>query len=342
MIIGGFVVDIFTLNRIDQLFDNAILVTHLLIVGISIALLFSKDTHFGDKVLKLHKSGPWIFSIMMFSFGGVFSGFFLFYTRSGSFIASAPFIALMLLLMLGAEFLKKYYQKLTLQVAIFYVAVFAYLIFFVPLITNTIGSGMFLLSGILSLIVIGAYLVLLQHIDTKNFLLYRNKFLIAIASICLGFNALYFTNIIPPVPLSLKFNAAYHNVQKLEPSGYAVTYEPAPRYRLFKKESHRLHWVPGQPIYVFTAIFAPGKITTTVYHRWDHFDRDQGWVTTNTIPIAISAGRDEGFRGYSMKTNLAEGNWRVAVTNNRGQVLGYVRFKLIETNEPPRVLLDRI
>jgi MFS family permease len=341
-IIGGFVVDIFTLNQIDQFFDNAILVAHLIIVGVCIALLFSKDTPFGDRI-NIEKRKNIVFTVMMFSFGGVFSGFFLFYTRSGTIASSAPFILLMLALMLGAEFLKRFYQKMTLQIAIYFTAIFAYMIFFVPIVINKISAGLFVISGVLSVGVMAGFLLLLRHIDGFHFEKYKKKFAAAVVMIFIGFNVGYFLNIIPPVPLSLKLNAVYHSVERTGNFQYTATYEPTPYWRFLKKRSRRVHWKPGEPVYVFTAIFTPADITTTIHHRWDYFDPEKTrWIPQSNITIDVTGGRNRGFRGFSYKENLWEGTWRVAVTNFRGQILGFVKFKIIETDKRPTLLTEKL
>jgi hypothetical protein len=341
-IIGGFIVDIFTLNQIDQFFDNAILVVHLCIVGICIALLFSKDTPFGDRI-KIDKRKNVVFTIMMFSFGGLFSGFFLFYTRSGTLASSAPFILLMLALMLGAEFLKEFYKRMTLQISIYFTAIFAYMIFFIPIIVNRISIALFVLSGIASVVLMSFFLLLLKKIDLLHFKKYQKKFIFAIVVIFIGFNGLYFLNVIPPVPLSLKFNAVYHNVERIGNFEYAATYEPTPYWRFLKKRSSRIHWRPGEPVYVFTSIFTPAAISTTIHHRWDYFDKERNrWTTQSDIPIDVTGGRDRGFRGFSYKENLRSGSWRVAVTNFRGQILGFVKFKIIESDERPVLLTEEL
>ena len=82
-LIGGFIADIFTLNQIDQVFDNAILIAHLLISGTAIALLFSEGTAFGERFLT-KKRQNFLQTIMVFSFGALFSGFVIFYTFKNS------------------------------------------------------------------------------------------------------------------------------------------------------------------------------------------------------------------------------------------------------------------
>ena len=150
-IIGGFLGDIFTLNRIDQVFDNSVLIVHILIVSFCIIFLFAKDTKY-DKVFKSSKYESIYETLMLFSFGGLFSGFVIFYTRSGSLLSAWPFVLIMLLLMLGTEFYKSFYKRITFQIILYFVAIFTHLIFFVPLIVKDVGTFWFLVSGGLSVI----------------------------------------------------------------------------------------------------------------------------------------------------------------------------------------------
>lgn len=341
-IIGGFVVDIFTLNQIDQVFDNAILIVHLIIVGVMIALLFSNGTPIGERFYVRPRKELYR-AIMLFSFGGLFSGFFLFYFRSGTFVTSAPFILLMLGLMLAAEFLKKYYHAVSFRITVYFIAIFSWTIFFVPLVVNRVSAGLFIVSGILSLLMISGFLYLLRTINPYYFRKRYKKFITGILVAFAVFNGLYFLNIIPPVPLSLKFNSVYHSVERVEDFVYKATYEPAPWYQPFRKRSRVYHRRPGEPVYVFTAVFTPAHLETEIHHKWQFFNRETGrWETRSDIPINIRGGRNEGFRGFSFKTAVEPGQWRVTVTNKRSQVLGYVRFKIKDTTDFVRVITEEL
>lgn len=341
-IIGGFIVDIFTLNQIDQVFDNAILITHLLIVGTMIALLFSIDTPFGERV-RARQHQELFRTIMLFSFGGLFSGFFLFYVRSGSFLTSGPFILLMFGLMLGAEFWKDYYHHLTLRISFYFIAIFSYLIFFIPLIVNRVSAGLFIVSGITSLLIMGGFLKLLRKLNPYQFRKNIRNIAKGVIIVFVLFNTLYFLKIIPPVPLSLKFNAIYHDVTKVRDFEYRATYEPAPWYQPLRKRSRIFHYTPGQPVYVFTSVFTPARLTTKIHHRWEFFNPESGrWEVRSDIPITIRGGRSEGFRGYSFKRSVEPGQWRVVVTNKRSQVLGIVRFKIVETSKPVSTITENL
>ena len=96
VLLGGFIVDTLTLQQVDRVFDNVVLLTHLFIVSTCIILLFTKNTPWGARFRIVDKDSI-INAIMLFSFGGLFSGFTIFYSKSGSLISSWPFILFMLL-----------------------------------------------------------------------------------------------------------------------------------------------------------------------------------------------------------------------------------------------------
>lgn len=325
-IVGGFIGDIFTLNRIDQVFDNLILIVHMLIVGLMLVFLFARDTKY-DKVFASSKYDDIYGTIALFSFGGLFSGFVIFYTRSGSLLSAWPFVLLMLFLMLGTEFYKTFYKKITFQLVLYFVALFAHLIFFVPLLVKDLGAFWFLVSGVLSLVIIKFYFDLLSKINYEKFKLIRKKLIGYIFIVFASFNFLYFTNIIPPVPLSLKFKAVYHSVEVTK-DGYITSYEE-PSLISFRKRSHIYHWDGVSPVYVFASVFSPIGFETEIRHVWKYFDTENGkWVDISTIPISIKGGRQDGYRGFSFKTSIREGKWRVVVETVRGQDLGFINFTI--------------
>ena len=48
----------------------------------------------------------------------------------------------------------------------------------------------------------------------------------------------------------------------------------------------------------------------------------------NKLSFGIVGGRKEGYRGFSLSSNVSSGKWRVFVETKRGQVLGKVAFKV--------------
>ncbi len=334
ILIGGFLLDALTLGQADRIFDNVVLIIHLLIVATTIALLFSAESRLGRK-LRVRERVSTITALMLFSFGGLFSGFAVFYAKSGSLISSWPFILLLLALMVGTEIRKKYFENLLLQIGIFYIALFSYLIFSVPVLVRDIGAGIYMLSGAASLLVVSIYLYILFKLNPETLRINRKKIITRVFSIFIIFNVLYFLNIIPPIPLSLKFRAVYHDFQRIQAIEYRGSYEVPEEWRFWEKRSRVFHRAPGEAVYVFSEVYAPVNLTTDIYHEWQYFDTEKTrWVTADRIRIPITGGRADGFRGYSKKANVWPGSWRVKVTTQRGQTLGQITFRIKDLLEP--------
>lgn len=339
ILIGGFLVDMITLGQADRAFDNIVLIVHLLIVATTIALLFSADGRLGRK-LRVRERASTITALMLFSFGGLFSGFAVFYAKSGSLISSWPFILLMLAVMVGTEVRKRYFEKTLLQIGIFYIGLFSYLIFSIPVLVRKIGIDIYMLSGAVSLLLISGYIYILFKMNPETLRENRKKLVLRIVSIFVVFNALYFLNVIPPIPLALKFRAVYHDFYRIQAIEYRGMYEVPPEWKFWEKRSRVFHREPGEPVYMFSEVYAPVNLNTDIYHVWQYFDPEKTrWVTADRIRIPITGGRADGFRGYSKKTNVWTGSWRVKVTTERGQTLGQMTFRIkdlvtpIETKE---------
>jgi hypothetical protein len=341
-IFGGFIADIFTLNQIDQIFDNAILVAHLLISGFAIAMLFTRNSAFGKKINIREKAGI-LEALMLFSFGGLFSGFAIFYTRSGSLAASWPFVVAMLLLMVGTELYKKFYKRLTFQIVLYFIAVTAYMTILVPLVTNKMGPWIFILSGAVAVGVMYLYMRTLKWVNERQYEKYAQKVILFAGMFFVLFNVAYFTNILPPIPLSVKFKAVYHSVEKTETLNYNVSYERNAWYNLLRKRSRVFHRQGGEPVYVFASVFAPVKFETDIVHRWEYYNTDKlDWEVRSEIPLTIQGGRKGGYRGYTYKESIEDGRWRVAVSTQRGQVIGYIYFRVVSTSIPPELTFETI
>jgi hypothetical protein len=325
----GFTLDNITLTRIDLWLDNLILGTYLFLAGFGIFVF-----HF----LKRKKTKGWFRRkvilllpyMIQFAFGGLFSGYFVFYSKSASLATSWIFVLLIILLLLGNEFFKKKYARLEFQVSIFFVTLFSFAIFYIPIIFNTIGVGTFLLSGIVSLIAIWIFINILSLAIPKRIARTRRQLMRVILFIYISFNVLYFTNVIPPIPLSMKEAGVHHFVERVG-TEYRAETEKVAWYEIHKKVRTRIHVNEGEPVYVFSSIFAPTDLNTTVFHRWQHYDEvSEKWIETDQFSYKIFGGRDGGYRGYSNKSTIASGKWRVDIVTERNQIIGRVSFRVIE------------
>lgn len=315
----GFVWDSLTLRRIDLWFENLVFLVHLLILG---TVIFILNTRRPNKYLPL---------VMQFSFGALFSAFFIFYSRSSSLMASWPFLVLLFGLLVGNEVFRKRYSKFIFQLSIYFIVVFSYFIFAIPILVGKMGAGVFLVSGFASLVFIALFACILSF---KNW----RSLSFSILAIYLFFNVLYFTNIIPPIPLSVKESGIYHSVSRLDSGEYVVGSESTPWYLFYKDFNPKFHWQEGTSVYSYSAVFAPTKIDTKIFHRWSYFDKEKNdWVETNRIGFAISGGRGGGFRGYTLKNSVTPGKWRVDVITERGQIVGRTNFEIIKVEVAPEL-----
>ncbi len=337
-LIAGFVFDIVTLRRVDTLFENLWILGHLILIGIFITLIHIHDSEEGDEA-NPSKAHFWYVNILQFFFGGTLSAYLVFYFRSADIFVTWPFIMLLALAFIANESLKRHYIRLSFQVSLFFLSIYSFSIFLLPVVLHKISTPIFLLSGALSLVTIMLFVFILFYFITskeKKEIAEKTEskkiIFVVIGGIFVLVNFLYFTNLIPPIPLSLKETGMYHSVQKNTTGNYAVTYEDH-GWRGYFTLYPTFTQVPGQPIYAFSAIFSPKDLDLTVVHEWQHFnDKTTRWVTESTISLPVLGGRDGGFRTYSSRTNIAEGKWRVNIKTKDGLSMGHIRFNVVNSD----------
>lgn len=327
----GFVLDTVTLKRIDIWFDHYILIAYLLLAAIGIIVVNAYEAghlHFRP----LDWVVPFMPIVVQFGFGGLFSAFVIFYTVSGVIAKSWLFLLVLSVLLIGNERFRKHYQHLVFQLSIFFIVLFSYTIFALPLLTKQIGTIMFLLSGVASLALLGLFLLLLSRITPLIKQHYQSVGM-SVGIIYLVFHLLYFANIIPPIPLSLKESGVYHAVARENNGAYRVTFESPPWYSFLRETNSTYHWREEESIYFFSSIFAPTQLNITILHRWFYYDiLKKEWVNRGDVSIPIIGGRDKGYRAYSFITSGKPGKWRVEVVTTQGQVLGRETFTVVQVD----------
>jgi len=333
-LVGGFVFDAITLKRVDTLWENIWILGHLLIVGIFIILIHLQENEVGGEK-NPKKAHFWYVNILQFFFGGILSTYLVFYFRSADIFVTWPFVALLVIAFLANESLKQHYIRLSFQISLFFLSIYSFAIFLVPVVLHKIGDWIFIMSGLLSLIFIILFLLILFYFIKDKFTESKKLIVFLITSIFILVNFLYFTNLIPPIPLSLKEAGMYHSIQRNAEGNYDITYEDYGwkgyfnLYPDFKE-------VQGEPVYAFSAIFSPKNLNLTILHEWQHYDEIQNkWLNERTINLPVVGGRDGGFRTYSVRYNLAPGKWRVNVKTEQNQTIGVLRFKVTQTDTEP-------
>lgn len=336
-LIAGVVADnLVLLRRVDLWTSNLLLLTYLFVAAGCIFLFNLIETgrlrH--RWVLKVFPVLP---VVAQFAFGGLFSGFVSLYSRSAQYAWSWIFVTLLIVILIGNERFYRYYRNFTVQIGAYFFVLFSFLIFFLPIIFREIGPWMFVLSGALSLGGITLLVFALSLVVPE--IVQRDKTRVArtIAVMYILFNVAYFTNLIPPLPLAIKDAGIYHSVTRSGDT-YTLSYEPLPWYKFYLRYNTTYHKVAGEPVYVWTAIFAPTGLSTTIYHQWQRYDdAREEWVDEGTFSYPILGGRDGGFRGYTLKGVVRAGEWRVHVITGYGQIIGRVNFTVVDVPTAPKL-----
>jgi len=323
----GLIVDNLTLTRIDLLFDNLILLTYLSLAILGIVLLYIAETQRRKKSqTRLVRISKYIPLLTQYAFGGLFSGFLIFYIKSASWATSWIFLFLLIAFFIGNERFRQKYKKIDFQINILFVAIFSFMIFFVPVVLKIMGAWVFVLSGALSVSLI--YLLVyslsyfIQEIKKKR----ERRITKNILGIFLLFNILYFLNIIPPIPLSLQEIGVYDFVEKDLSGDYSLVEKDFPWYSF----GNYFLRIPEGRVYVYQSIFAPTNLNTDIYNVWQRFDDEKRrWVSFNEVHFPLVGGREEGYRGYSFMTDVPKGLYRVDVETREGLVVGRIKFRVV-------------
>jgi hypothetical protein len=319
-LVGGFIFDILTLRRADTWWENSWIVLHLTIVAVSILVL-------------TRKSSKWFSYLMQFSFGGLLSAFLILYFRSATLAVSWPFLMVLALAFLANERLKGYHERLIFQISFFYLSLLSFAVYFVPVMLGGIGPVIFIISGLLSLGAMKLFVELLDEVSGGRYTSKSRGLRTAVIAIFLAMNVMYFANIIPPIPLSLKDAGVYHSLERSQIGGYILGKEDKSFLEYFRLWE-RVRIEEGKPLYAYTSIFSPANFSLSIIHEWQYFDEARRrWTTISRVPLSIAGGRDEGYRTYSA-FNIVPGRWRVNVTTERGLVIGRIGFDAVEAQAP--------
>lgn len=334
-LIAGFVSDnLILLRRVDLWTTNALFSFYLAVASFGIVFLNLAETG-RIQSRRLQKITPFVPIVMQFAFGGLFSGYLSLYSRSATFAVSWIFVIGIAALLLGNERFTRLYVRFSFQVSLLFFVLFSFLIFYLPVVLRQIGPQMFLISGGTSLVVIMLFLALLRFLVPEIVKRQLKTVAISIISIYAVFNVLYFSNAIPPLPLSVKEAGVYHSVSRPSAGGYTLSFEPQPWYEQYLSFNLIYHRATGEPVYVWTSVFAPAGLSTTILHEWQHYDTaTRSWQTVAAVPFVIYGGRDSGYGGYSEIPNPQPGGWRVNVITQYGQMIGQIFFTVVNVPAP--------
>ena len=335
-LVFGVIVDFITFRSIRVSTAFTILIVYFILAGVTVAFINAFDTHriptgfISFKYLRL--AAP---LLIQFTFGALLSASFIFYWFSGALSVSWPLLLIVVILMISNEVFRHYYLKPVVQVSVYFFISFSLSSLMLPFVFNSISPWLFLAGGVGSLLFLFGYLYLLM-LRLPNIRDARHQIALYVIAIFATMNALYFLGVIPPIPLSIREADVYHDVRRNGNDYTLLAEQESLVDRLIPGE--RVHLRAGDPIYLFTSIFAPADLNTTIVHRWEYYDEARReWTRESRLSFSIIGGRDGGYRGYSRRIGLEPGLWRVNIETVRGQVLGRIRIKIVRVVEGPEL-----
>ena len=323
--VAGFAFDNYYFGRVDHPATQVVLLAYVVVTVFAVlALHYIESWPVSEQVFK--KGRPIFSALSQFTLGGLWSAFLIFYGRSAVIAASWPFLALLAGMLVGNEVFRKYHTRLAFTCTLLFFAIFSYTIFALPMVTGQMGRRTFMTSGGLS---VGAFLLVLFALRVIG----RERIQEAWRGIVLGslgvfaaLNIAYFTNILPPLPLTLANAGVFHGLAK-DGDTYRVSTEQGNWLQTAGTTAPVMHVSAGDKLYLYSAVFAPIMLKTEVLHIWQRYDDVIGmWRTESTVRFAITGGREGGYRGYSIKSAPRAGRWRVNIETPDGLLIGRVPF----------------
>jgi hypothetical protein len=321
-LIFGFVADIVTFRNLNLEISLFILAAHLAIVAGTTLILAAPAK--GDRPHSFFfRARAWLPIIQQYSTGNLLSAFLILYSASGSLAASWPFFIIVIAAAIGNEVIRLESNRLPLQVALFFLNLTLFAALAVPIALGALGVVPFLIALAVAWVFFSLYLWFGRPVIREAFRARWALLRDTSAAIVALMLFLYFANLIPPIPLSIKDAGFYHSVAR-NGSAYLVRDEIRPWYeRFLDLNGLVLRLAPGEPAYFYSAVFAPARLDTNVVHRWQTFNPARGgWITTHIVEFPILGGRRGGYRGYSIAGAPEPGRYRVSVETTRGQIIG--------------------
>ncbi len=276
----------------------------------------------------------------------LFNAFIVFYFRSASSLKMYVFGGLLLFVIAFARVLKQHAGGEVVRMVTFLLCSMSLFLFSIPLVTGSMGGGVFVIAAVLSLalntvvwvvsrVQIRPWLTWLRERGERPSMLHNTGIGNVIAhgtawgGALIALAVMSWVGAIPPLPLVIIQSGVFHDVERTA-DGYVGLYEPGPWYAPLRNDDHPFSLDEGDRVEFFTALFAPRGMALQVVHRWDLWDSDDGWVTQDTLSFQVTGGRDRGFRGSTRKRSVKPGHWRVVVLTESGREIGRRRFQIVE------------
>jgi hypothetical protein len=330
--IAGFVFDAFMLRRVDELLTIIQQAAYIIISALLIRVEIvenQREIHIPKFLVKIWQYRE---AALHFLMGTLLNSYTIFYFKSASALTSFVFIALLVLLLTLNEFGRFGKSQTQVHIALLSLCLISYLVTLVPIILGSIGVLSFIVANILAVLIFWLFVKWSKTSIVEQPKLIMTHFYFPFGGILAIFAILYFAHAIPPVPLSVRYMGVYHDVKKVDGS-YELSYTRSTDFFSFWQHGDQQFSArAGDEIYCYARIFSPARFKDQLHVRWLFFDSKLGWKTSDMIPLPVVGGREDGYRGFTKKTNYQPGQWRVQIETNDNREIGRINFN-IETDE---------
>jgi len=328
MFAAGFLFDLVTIRRIDAWTD--LFIQMLYLAALTMMLVYQHREARGQWKPPAFILRPWAYNVevLHFFYGGLLSAYVVLYLKSSTLARPLIFFLLLVALMFFNEMPQVRSAGYRLRLGLYAFCVISFLNYFVPILVGRISGWVFLLAlgasaGVVWLV---ADRLAAKEAERKTV---RARLFTPALLVCVLIGVLYVLRLIPPVPLSVRFQGIYHDVHR-DGDSFALTYEKPPIYQFWRSDSRPFRKRPGDRLHYFLRVFAPTRFQHEVFARWEYKDAGQGWHTRDRVRLPIVGGRAEGFRSYAVKSNFEPGRWRVTAETEDGRAMATLTFTVTQ------------
>jgi hypothetical protein len=322
LFVAGFLFDTFAVGRIDKLHNIIHQASYLAMCALLTGWELREEYGRFAPYERFKTAWRYHTGATHFMLGTLLNIYTLFYFKSASLGTSFVFLILLAGLLAINELKPFQNSGTTLRMTLFSLCLVSYFTYLVPTIVGSIGVLPFLGTLTASTACVAGLALWLQRDlpDARTAL--KRHLLVPYACVALGFAALYFLKVIPPVPLSLSEIGVYHSVTR-EGDDFLLT-RTRSKWRFWERGDQTFLARPDDKVYCYISVFSPTHFSERLQVRWMYKDPVDGWGEADTIPLAITGGRDGGWRGFTSKANWKPGHWRVRVETSDRRELGRV------------------
>lgn len=317
------------LQRIDALLDTLILGVYLVLLTgfVALAALTRTNRPVPDALRKRSARSTGAIQFLM---SGLFSAYVIYYTRSASFSTASLFLLVLVALRVANELVWRRTRSVYLLIGVYFLAVFCYFMFLLPVVLGQMGLAVFLVSGFVSA---GLVIALLLFLDAHHVFGGPRGFL-APWDWCSPSWAAW---------------SAFPSTTGSRPCRWpcrTAVYFTTPTARVRRSCSvtrSRPGIAPGKPTTIpfatrpatrcTASLLSSPPLETQVYHHWQYYHPErEAWVDTDRIGYRVVGGRRRGDRGVTVKRNVRPGAWRVTTETAGRRPIGRVRFDVVRAD----------